>query len=301
MQISTKVFNDQALAKFADTNQNIQETQSRISTGKNLLRASDDPVAAANISVAKDKLKDLSQFEKNIDKATGRLELCEVSITEMQNICTRIYELSLMSANDTYNASDRATVKAEIQSLKEMMIALANTKDMNGDAVFAGYKSNIIPFVADNSGTVAFYGNQGTSMLQISETQKTATTINGSDAFMRISTDNGYRDIFSIVDDITTALDANTVNKTAINDIQDAADHFGIKMTEIGSLINVSDKQKSVIEKRIQAVTEDLSTMEDADLAQLVSTLQNLLLTRDASQQSFALIGQQSLFDYIHM
>lgn len=56
MQISTKVFNDQALAKFADTNQNIQETQSRISTGKNLLRASDDPVAAANISVAKDKL-----------------------------------------------------------------------------------------------------------------------------------------------------------------------------------------------------------------------------------------------------
>ena len=301
MQISTKVFNDQALAKFADTNQNIQETQSRISTGKNLLRASDDPVAAANISVAKDKLKDLSQFEKNIDKATGRLELCEVSITEMQNICTRIYELSLMSANDTYNASDRATVKAEIQSLKEMMIALANTKDMNGDAVFAGYKSNIIPFVADNSGTVAFYGNQGTSMLQISETQKTATTINGSDAFMRISTDNGYRDIFSIVDDITTALDANTVNKTAINDIQDAADHFGIKMTEIGSLINVSDQQKSVIEKRIQAVTEDLSTLEDADLAQLVSTLQNLLLTRDASQQSFALIGQQSLFDYIHM
>ena len=301
MQISTKVFNDQALAKFADTNQNIQETQSRISTGKNLLRASDDPVAAANISVAKDKLKDLAQFEKNIDKATGRLELCEVSITEMQNICTRIYELSLMSANDTYNASDRATVKAEIQSLKEMMIALANTKDMNGDAVFAGYKSNIIPFVADNSGTVAFYGNQGTSMLQISETQKTATTINGSDAFMRISTDNGYRDIFSIVDDITTALDANTVNKTAINDIQDAADHFGIKMTEIGSLINVSDKQKSVIEKRIQAVTEDLSTMEDADLAQLVSTLQNLLLTRDASQQSFALIGQQSLFDYIRM
>ena len=301
MQISTKVFNDQALAKFADTNQNIQETQSRISTGKNLLRASDDPVAAANISVAKDKLKDLAQFEKNVDKATGRLELCEVSITEMQNICTRIYELSLMSANDTYNASDRATVKAEIQSLKEMMIALANTKDMNGDAVFAGYKSNIIPFVADNSGTVAFYGNQGTSMLQISETQKTATTINGSDAFMRISTDNGYRDIFSIVDDITTALDANTVNKTAINDIQDAADHFGIKMTEIGSLINVSDKQKSVIEKRIQAVTEDLSTMEDADLAQLVSTLQNLLLTRDASQQSFALIGQQSLFDYIRM
>jgi flagellar hook-associated protein 3 FlgL len=103
------------------------------------------------------------------------------------------------------------------------------------------------------------------------------------------------------VDDLTQALDANTVNKTAVNDIQDATDHFGIKMTEIGSLINISDQQKSVIEKRIQGVTEDLSKMEDADLAQLVSTLQDLLLTRDASQQSFALIGQKSLFDYIRM
>jgi flagellar hook-associated protein 3 FlgL len=301
MQVSTKVFNDKALANFADTSQKIQDTQSRISSGKNLLRASDDPVAAANISVAKDKLKDLSQFDKNIDKATGRLELCEISMTEMQNICTRIYELSLMSANDTYNATDRQTVKAEILSLKEMMIALANTKDMNGDAIFAGYKSNIIPFVADESGTVAFNGSQGTSMVQISETQKTATSINGSDAFMRVPTDNGYKDIFSIVDDLTQALDANTVNKTAVNDIQDATDHFGIKMTEIGSLINISDQQKSVIEKRIQGVTEDLSKMEDADLAQLVSTLQDLLLTRDASQQSFALIGQKSLFDYIRM
>jgi flagellar hook-associated protein 3 FlgL len=301
MQVSTKVFNDKALANFADTSQKIQDTQSRISSGKNLLRASDDPVAAANISVAKDKLKDLSQFDKNIDKATGRLELCEISMTEMQNICTRIYELSLMSANDTYNATDRQTVKAEILSLKEMMIALANTKDMNGDAIFAGYKSNIIPFVADESGTVAFNGSQGKSMVQISETQTTATSINGSDAFMRVPTDNGYKDIFSIVDDLTQALDANTVNKTAVNDIQDATDHFGIKMTEIGSLINISDQQKSVIEKRIQGVTEDLSKMEDADLAQLVSTLQDLLLTRDASQQSFALIGQKSLFDYIRM
>ena len=301
MQVSTKVFNDKALANFADTSKKIQDTQSRISSGKNLLRASDDPVAAANISVAKDKLKDLSQFDKNIDKATGRLEICEISMTEMQNICTRIYELSLMSANDTYNATDRQTVKAEILSLKEMMIALANTKDMNGDAIFAGYKSNIIPFVADESGTVAFNGSQGTSMVQISETQKTATSINGSDAFMRVPTDNGYKDIFSIVDDLTQALDANTVNKTAVNDIQDATDHFGIKMTEIGSLINISDQQKSVIEKRIQGVTEDLSKMEDADLAQLVSTLQDLLLTRDASQQSFALIGQKSLFDYIRM
>jgi flagellar hook-associated protein 3 FlgL len=106
---------------------------------------------------------------------------------------------------------------------------------------------------------------------------------------------------FSIVDDITSALDANTVNKTAINDIQDATDHFGTKMTEIGSLINVSDQQRSVIDKRIQLITEDLSNLEDADLAVLVSTLQNLLLTRDASQQSFALIGQKSLFDYIRM
>jgi flagellar hook-associated protein 3 FlgL len=46
-------------------------------------------------------------------------------------------------------------------------------------------------------------------------------------------------------------------------------------------------------------VTKDISKINDADLAQLVTTLQAQLTNRDAAQQAFAKIGQQSLFDFI--
>jgi len=39
--------------------------------------------------------------------------------------------------------------------------------------------------------------------------------------------------------------------------------------------------------------------MEDADLAKLVTELQSKIVNRDAAQQAFVKIGQQSLFDFI--
>ncbi|XDZ64930.1 flagellar hook-associated protein FlgL [Alphaproteobacteria bacterium LSUCC0684] len=299
MQVSTKVFNDQALARFGEASKEIQNVQARIATGKNLLRASDDPVAAVEISFAKDKQKTLLRFQDNIARVKDRLELTEISMTEMQNILTRIYELTIQAKNDTYSTADREAIRQEILTLKDMMVTLGNTQDSNGDAIFAGYKSDVIPFKENEQGVVQFFGDQGVARLQISETLMAATAINGVDAFMRVNTETGYKDVFSIVDGIIDNMGDISTNTTIIGEIKSSLSHFSNKLTEVGSLINLADLQNDTIEKRRMLVTEDLSELADADLSQLVTTLQSLLLNRDASQQSFALIGQQSLFDYL--
>lgn len=299
MQVSTKVFNDQALARFGEASKEIQNVQARIATGKNLLRASDDPVAAVEISFAKDKQKTLLRFQDNIARVKDRLELTEISMTEMQNILTRIYEITIQAKNDTYSTADREAIRQEILTLKDMMVTLGNTQDSNGDAIFAGYKSDVIPFKENDQGVVQFFGDQGVARLQISETLMAATSINGVDAFMRVNTETGYKDVFSIVDGIIDNMGDISTNTTVIGEIKSSLSHFSNKLTEVGSLINLADLQNDTIEKRHMLVTEDLSELADADLSQLVTTLQSLLLNRDASQQSFALIGQQSLFDYL--
>jgi len=299
MQVSTKVFNDQALARFGEATKEIQNVQAKIATGKNLLRASEDPVAAVEISFAKDKQKTLLRFQDNIARVKDRLELTEISMTEMQNILTRIYELTIQAKNDTYSTADREAIRQEIITLKDMMVTLVNTQDSNGDAIFAGYKSDVIPFRENDQGKVQFYGDQGVARLQISETLMAATSINGVDAFMRVNTETGYKDVFSIVDGIIDNMGDISTNTTVIGEIKSSLSHFSNKLTEVGSLINLADLQNDTIDKRRMLVTEDLSELADADLSQLVTTLQSLLLNRDASQQSFALIGQQSLFDYL--
>ncbi len=47
------------------------------------------------------------------------------------------------------------------------------------------------------------------------------------------------------------------------------------------------------------AVSQEVADIGDADLAALVTELQAMLVNKDAAQQAFAKIGQQSLFDFI--
>ena len=66
MQISTKLLNQQQVRHFSKIHERIADVQERVSSGKNILRASDDPVAAANLSVAKEQSLLLQQFQRNM-------------------------------------------------------------------------------------------------------------------------------------------------------------------------------------------------------------------------------------------
>ena len=47
MQVSTKLFNEQQIRQFGKLTEDIQKKQEKIASGKAILKASDDPVAAA--------------------------------------------------------------------------------------------------------------------------------------------------------------------------------------------------------------------------------------------------------------
>ena len=66
-----------------------------------------------------------------------------------------------------------------------------------------------------------------------------------------------------------------------------------------GAQINKGEIQLGAIERRLVLMKEKVSGMEDADLSQLVTELQSKITSRDAAQQAFVKIGQQSLFDFI--
>ena len=116
---------------------------------------------------------------------------------------------------------------------------------------------------------------------------------------MRIKTNDGYSDLFSIIDNIMNNIQDISSDDTAIGNIKDALNHVTLNVTEIGSTISNLKEQKKANDSRIIVVTEDLSKLEDADLAELVAQLQTYLLNKEAAQQSYTMISQQSLFDFI--
>ena len=70
-------------------------------------------------------------------------------------------------------------------------------------------------------------------------------------------------------------------------------------MAFVGAQINKVDSQTLVLAERKITVDEKISEIGDADLTELVTQLKSLILNRDAAQQAFVKIGQQSLFDFL--
>src|SRR6056300_467576 len=208
MQVSTKLLNQQQINQFGKLNANIADAQERISTGKSILRASDDPVAAVNLSVAKEQSKLLSQFQRNIDAAETRLNITDQTLQETVNVLVRFSELSTMARNGALNEEGHLAISTEMKQLKEVLLGLANTTDANGVGIFGGYNGISRPFEMGVDGRVEYLGNRGQNHLQISENMTVATNIDGGSAFMRVDTDGTRRSLFDIVDSAINTVEA---------------------------------------------------------------------------------------------
>jgi flagellar hook-associated protein 3 FlgL len=100
--------------------------------------------------------------------------------------------------------------------------------------------------------------------------------------------------------DISSGVATNlTKGSDTLAKLKDCLEHFSVQRTSVGAQINKGEMQARIIEKRLILMDERISGMEDADLSQLVTELQSQLVNRDAAQQAFVKIGQQTLFDYL--
>ena len=93
--------------------------------------------------------------------------------------------------------------------------------------------------------------------------------------------------------------DSDQLVSASLGNLQSAIDNLSLQRAYIGGQLSKAKTQTDVIGARKLAVEKDVSRMGDADLAELVTSLQAQLTTLNASQAAFAKIGQQSLFDYI--
>ena len=207
MQVSTKLFNQQQLQQFSSTTENLQNLQNKISSGQNILKASDDPIGSVQLSglnVVKDQIV---QFERNVDAASDRINLLDKNLINLGSIMLRAQELVIQASSDTLGASDRETIALEVDEMKKEILSVANAQDSNGSFLFSGYKTNTIPFVEDISGKINYKGDRGLSSLSISESRVIETTLDGGTLFQAVKNPSGKNiSIFLMLEDISNSI-----------------------------------------------------------------------------------------------
>ena len=79
----------------------------------------------------------------------------------------------------------------------------------------------------------------------------------------------------------------------------DAVTHVAAQRAEVGALGRLAEDHAQVLADRKLRIDKSVANLEDLDVAAAITRLQELLLTEQASQQTFVKITGTSLFDYM--
>jgi len=135
---------------ITDRYNDLSKLQEQLSTGKRLLRPSDDPVDVANDLQLRTKIKQLNQFTENMNDGASFMQISDTAMMSIDDILQRLRELALQASSDTMSAKERLFIAREVEQLTRQFVALTNTMH-KGDYIFAGTQTKIMPFPVEGS------------------------------------------------------------------------------------------------------------------------------------------------------
>jgi flagellar hook-associated protein 3 FlgL len=300
MRLSTSQIFQQAVTAMQSKQADLSKTQLQMSTGEKNLSPSDDPGTATRILDLNNVIETNTQYQRNADFASTRLSMEESVLTEVGDILQRTRELSVQANNATLNAADRASMAYEVRANIDALIQLANSTDATGDYLFAGFKTDTVPFTNNGFGNFTYEGDQGQRHLQISTKRQVATGDSGNDVFMKVDDGaGGVSSMFAALNDFAANLDANTPSATTLTRLDSAMNSVLDTRASVGARLNTIDNQKSANDSFSLVLEKNRSSLKDLDYTEAVSRFQRQLLALQASQQTFVKIEGLSLFNYL--
>jgi flagellar hook-associated protein 3 FlgL len=199
MRISTLHIFNLARNSMADANQALNKTQEQLSTGKRVMSAADDPVAATRMQQLNNNLAMVDQYNKNIIIAENNLSLQESTLRGANNLLQRVGEIAVQAGNTASLATgDYAALAAEVDSRIDELFNVVNTRNSNGDYVFSGFKSDSPAFTGDSINGFRFAGDEG--QMQIKIDNNTSIDVSDSGKSLFVDVPSGSNNVITSTD-----------------------------------------------------------------------------------------------------
>ncbi len=121
---------------LANSQNGLNSTINRLTTGLRINRASDDAAGLQISNNLRADIKVLNQARRNANDALGRLAVSDLISEEATNLLTRAAELAEQAASGTTTSAGRAALDAEFTQLKAALDALDSDTKFDGEEVF---------------------------------------------------------------------------------------------------------------------------------------------------------------------
>lgn len=288
-----------------DQQSKLSYLQMQLSTQKKILTPSDNPAGASLVIELNQGIQENEQYQSNINSIRQRLSLEDGVLESSVGILHRIKELGVQGLNATYSQNDRIAIATEMQSLKDDLLGLANTKNANQEYLFSGFSSHTQPFSLNLAGGYSYGGDLNQRNIQIGTNRQVPDGNPGTSVFgvptglaPAAQIPGSIDNIFEAIDKFSADLSANAPNSASLDDISNSLDKMLTTLSSVGARMNALDRLEGLHEDDTLSLKTTLTETEDLDFADAISkfTLQKTSL--EAAQQAFAKVKDLSLFNY---
>lgn len=188
MRINTANQFDRSIEILQSRQQSLQSAQERLTSGKRIARASDDPTGAARAERALAQESRIVAKQRALEASRNAMSQAETALGDASDLMQRARELVVQAGNASYADAQRRSIAEELRGLRQQLLGVANRSDGAGGYLFAGQGAPSAPFV-DSPGGVQFAGTAG--QMQAAGSEELPISIDGDATWLRSPSGNG--------------------------------------------------------------------------------------------------------------
>jgi flagellar hook-associated protein 3 FlgL len=283
------------LAGLQDNRSRMSVLEQQLSSGRRISKPSDDPVGTGEAMRYRVDIARHTQYQRNAQDGLSWLGTADNALQDGVTILQRLRTLTTQAANTgSGSTTSRAAIGAEVASLKQQMLSVANT-NYAGRPIFGGTTSNTAAYVADAAGAVSYQGDSGAVMRSVGPDTQVRVDIDATVAFGPAGDD-----VFAMFDQIGSDLQADPANLT--NDlslISTALARVSSAQATEGAAYNRITAMNNSSTSMVANLTGSLSSVEDVDTAQAVTELTMQQVAYQASLAAMSNVLQLSLTEFL--
>ena len=179
MRVTSQTQQRNALNNIFRITEAMFNAQKEITSGKKIHKPSDDPSGMRDTLALRTNIKQIKQFDRNINSNQLFLSRGESALDSIGVSLSRAKELSMVELGGLSTSETRGYAKTELDNIISKVLQDANTKVKNM-YIFSGTDVNTTPFELSASGAV-YKGNSDNLMVQIEEDINVKVNIPGSE------------------------------------------------------------------------------------------------------------------------
>lgn len=157
MRITDRMIIDHTIFRLQQGRQRLGEAQTRVATGRKLLRASDAPADVERAMTLASELHTVQNQVANLGTSRDWLNGTDVALDSFNDLIISARNLALRAANDSNSAAELAAMAGEVEALLANGLAIANTSQA-GYYLFAGHQVRTPPF-SDDGNSILYNGD----------------------------------------------------------------------------------------------------------------------------------------------